>query len=125
MITYLRNQLERCLMDRAFRTLHDKIEDQGKQIKSLIQAREKVAGHIQHQQKEVVYVQADKRAVKSELDRQIGINKILKKKRHIEAQRNHALVQQLRDFVDNDVFLKICQDLRARPDSDFLGDFRE
>lgn len=125
MIKYLRKQLERCLMDLAFRTLHEKIEDQGKQIKSLIQAREKVAGHIQHQQKEVVYVQTDKRAIQSELDRQLGINRILKKKRHLEGQRQKEIIQQLRDFTDNETFLKICEDVGRRPDSDFLGDFRE
>lgn len=123
MIKYLRKQLERCLMDRAFRTLHEKIEDQGKQIKALIQAREKVAGHIQHQQKEVVYIQTDKRAIQSELERQLGINRILKKKRHLEGQRQKAIIQQLRDFAGEENFLKICRDIGGRPDSEFLGDF--
>lgn len=125
MIRYLRAQLERCLMDRAFRMLHEKIEDQGKQIKNLIKAREKVTGHIHHQEKEVVYVQQDKRAVQSELDRQLGINKILKKKRHLEGQRQKAIIQQLRDFAGEENFLKICRDIGSLPDNEFLGDFRE
>ena len=125
MIKYLRNQLERCLMDRAFRTLHDKIEDQGKQIKSLIQTREKAAGHIQHQQREVVYVQTDKRAIQSELNRQLGINRILKKKRHLEGQRQKAIIQQLRDFTDGETFIKICEDVGRRPDSEFMSDWED
>lgn len=129
MIKYLRAQLERCLMDRAFRTLHDKIADQDKQIRALIAARDKVVAHTQHQAKEskqqVKHAVADKKVKQSELDRQLGINRILKKKRHLEGQRQKAIIQQLRDFTDNDTFLKICEDIGRRPDSEFMGDFRE
>jgi hypothetical protein len=129
MIKYLRAQLERCLMDRAFKTLHDKIADQDKQIRNLIAAREKVAKHIHHETNEstqrVKHAVADKKVKESELDRQLGINRILKKKRHLEGQRQKAIIQQLRDFTDNDTFLKICEDIGRRPDSEFLGDFRE
>lgn len=129
MIAYLRRQLERCLMDRAFRTLHEKIEDQAAQIKQLESKRENVQSHVKGIEKQaenrIESYKRDYRASKLELDRQLGINRILKKKRHLEGQRQKAIIQQLRDFTDPDTFLKICKDIGSRPDSEFLGDFRE
>ena len=125
MIKYLRAQLERCLMDRAFRTLHDKIADQDKQIRNLLAAREKVAGHAKHQDAEVRYVIREKKESQGELDRQLGINRVLKTKRHIESQRNKALVEQLRMQIDEGLFLEICMQHNAQPDSKFIDeDFR-
>lgn len=129
MIAYLRKQLERCMMDRAFRQLHEKIEDQAAQIKQLESKRENVQAYIKS-----IEAQADNRissykrdyaANKSELDRQLGINRILKKKRHLEGQRQKAIIQQLRDFAGEDDFMRICRDVGSRPDSEFLGEFRE
>ncbi|EJM92453.1 hypothetical protein [Pseudomonas sp. GM67] len=125
MIRWLRTQLERCLMDRAFRTLHEKIEDQDKQIRNLLAAREKVAGHIKHKEQEVKVVVKEKRVNQNELDRQIGINRILKRKRHLESARQRAVIQQLRDFVDNATFLKICESVQRLPDSEFISDREE
>lgn len=123
MIRYLRAQLERCLMDRAFRTLHDKIEDQSRQIRNLEAARDKVVSHTRHQAQEVKIVYKEKKENQSELDRQLGINRILKVKRHLEGQRQKAIIAQLRDFTDKDTFLKICDDVSRRPDSEFMQDF--
>lgn len=127
MFTYLRKQLERCLMDRAFRTLHEKIEDQAAKIKQLESKRENVQSHIGHIEKQadnrIASYKRDHTAIKNELDRQVGINRILKKKRHLEGQRQKAIIQQLRDFAGEENFLKICRDVGGRPDSEFLGDF--
>lgn len=129
MITYLRKQLERCLMDRAFRTLHEKIDDQAAQIKQLESKRENVQSHIKSIEKQadnrVESYKRDYIANKSELDRQLGINRILKKKCHLKGQRQKAIIQQLRDFAGEENFLKICRDVGGRPDSEFMGDFRE
>lgn len=127
MIKYLRKQLERCLMDRAFRTLHEKIEGQASQIKQLESKRENIQSHVGHIEQQcknkIESYKRDYTANKSELDRQLGINRILKKKRHLEGQRQKAIIQQLRDFAGEENFLKICRDVGGRPDSEFLGDF--
>jgi len=124
MIKWLRNQIERCLMDRAFRNLHDKIDDQARQIKSLMAARDKVVSHTQHQANEVKAVAQEKKVKQSELDRQLGINRILKVKRHLEGQRQKAVIDQLRDYCTKETFAAICEDVRKRPDSEFIGDFK-
>lgn len=129
MIAYLRRQLERCLMDRAFRTLHEKIEDQGKQIKQLHAQRDRVQAHIGEIEKscaeKIDNAITDRNAAKSELDRQTGINLVIKTKRHIESQRQKAVINQLRDFMTPEQFVKICESVNALPDSEFIAeDFR-
>lgn len=129
MIAYLRRELERCLMDRAFRTLHEKIEDQGKQIKQLHAQRDRVQSHIGEIEKscaeKIDSAITDRNAAKSELDRQIGINRVIKTKRHIESQRQKTVINQLRDFMTPEQFVKICESVNALPDSDFIAeDFR-
>lgn len=129
MIAYLRRELERCLMDRAFRTLHEKIDDQGKQIKQLHAQRDRVQAHIGDIEKscaeKIDNAITDRNAAKSELDRQIGINRVIKTKRHIEGQRQKAVINQLRDFMTPEQFVKICESVNALPDSDFIAeDFR-
>lgn len=129
MIAYLRRELERCLMDRAFRTLHEKIESQDKVIKQLYKARDGIANHLGQIEKDcaekIDNAINDRSAAKSELDRQIGINRVIKTKRHIESQRQKAVINQLRDFMTPEQFVKICEGVNALPDSDFIAeDFR-
>lgn len=129
MIAYLRRELERCLMDRAFRTLHEKIESQDKVIKQLYKARDGIASHLSQIEKDcaekIDNAITDRNAAQSELDRQIGINRVIKTKRHIESQRHKAVINQLRDFMTPEQFVKICESVNALPDSDFIAeDFR-
>jgi len=129
MIAYLRRELERCLMDRAFRTLHEKIESQDKVIKQLYKARDGIANHLSQIEKDcaekIDNAITDRNEAKSELDRQIGINRVIKTKRHIEGQRQKAVINQLRDFMTPEQFVKICESVNALPDSDFIAeDFR-
>lgn len=124
---WLRKELDRCLMDRAFRTLHETIEERDtkitnlrKQITNLETARDKVLMNTQQQTIAAKAAAKDGRVARSEYDRQLGINRVLKAKNHIRIERYKALVKQLRDFVDASIFQKICADLDGRPDSDFV-----
>lgn len=129
MIAYLRRELERCLMDRAFRTLHEKIDDLNRQIKQLSAAKDRVLINLKQQEddfkQKIDNAITDRNAAKSELDRQLGINRVIKTKRHIEGQRQKAIINQLRDFMTPEQFVKICESVNALPDSDFISeDFR-
>lgn len=117
---WLRKELDRCLMDRAFRTLHEKIEDQDKQIRTLLAARDKVINHTKQQTAIVQVVKKDKQSTRDELQRQIKANQRNKIKYHIENERQDAIIKQLCDLVDKETFRKICADIRGRPDSEFL-----
>lgn len=129
MIAYLRRELERCLMDRAFRTLHEKIDDLNRQVKQLAAAKERVLLNLKQQEddlkQKIDNAITDRNEAKSELDRQVGINRVIKTKRHIENQRQKAVINQLRDFTTPEQFVKICEGVNALPDSEFIAeDFR-
>lgn len=129
MIAYLRRELERCLMDRAFRALHEKIDDLNRQVKQLAAAKERVLTNLKQQEddlkQKIDNAITDRNAAKSELDRQLGINRVIKTKRHIESQRQKAVINQLRDFMTPEQFVKICESVNALPDSEFIAaDFR-
>lgn len=122
-IGWLKRELDRCLMDRAFRMLHERIDDKEGQIRNLISARERMAKQYKENEQVILAVnKKDKEHTKkaqSELDRQLNVNRILKSKHYIESQRQAAIIQQLRDLVDPVTFIKICEDVTGRPDKEF------
>lgn len=119
---WLRKELERCLMDRAFRTLHDKIEDQRKQILNLEAARDRVVKNTQQQTVVAKAATKEGRVKRSLYDQQVGVNRLLKLKHHVASQRQGEIIRQLRDLVDKVVFQRICDDVYAIPDAEFTKD---
>lgn len=138
--------LKRLAENENFRSLHEKIEAQRKQIESLERSKAKVLEHIDYKdgtaacqleiarnnisklQKKLNAVNSDHGVVIANLKEKIKEanlaaqheNHAKKMKIHIQSQRQNRIVKDLKALVGDEEFFKITTQVNSLPDDVFL-----
>lgn len=94
------------------------------QIRDLLAGREKMARHVALLDDRIKELQLERTQAKTEIGRLLSINQLLKRKRYMENGRQRAIIEQLRDFAGADNLKRISNDVKCRPDAEFMEGFK-